>query len=114
MSNLAPPGTDWTEHEREHVSRLETLCRNVSDGELECSRTNAGDRWCMVYDQKRLRVVLHIARIERHCIVVWPGLGRSVKTDTMVAAVNMAIAGLSRMPERGGGNVRAARGAGDS
>jgi hypothetical protein len=64
MTKMTPlPGIDWSEHEREQVSRLEALCRNAPHLELECSRTDAGDPWCVIYDREHHRTVLHIARI---------------------------------------------------
>ena len=43
------PGTDWTENERAHIGRLETLCRSTEHWEM-CSFTDAGDPWCVIYD----------------------------------------------------------------
>ena len=39
---------------------------------LDCDHTDAGDPWCVIYDQQHHRIVLHIARIERRYVVVWP------------------------------------------
>jgi hypothetical protein len=44
-----------------------------------------------IYDQQDHRIVLHIARIERRYVVVWPRAGRSAETSSMTAAVEMAL-----------------------
>ena len=53
---------------------------------MECSHTDAGDPWCVIYDRREHRIVLHIARIDRRYVVVWPTRQRSVNTPTMEAA----------------------------
>jgi hypothetical protein len=95
MAGMAPsPGTDWTEDERAHIGRLETLCRSIEHWEMECSSTDAGDPWCVIYDRDGHRIVLHIARIERRYVVVWPPRRRLMNTATMNAAVDIALAEL--------------------
>ncbi len=65
MLNLAPgPGNDWTEEEHAHIRRLGKVCHDVGQWELECKHTDAGDPWCIIYDQDQHGVVLHIARID--------------------------------------------------
>jgi hypothetical protein len=97
MAAMAPsPGTDWTEDERTHIGRLETLCRRVEHWEMECSFTDACDPWCVIYDRHEHRIVLHIARIDRRYVVVWPSQ-RSVNMATMNAAVDKALAELVSM-----------------
>ena len=55
---MAPsPGTDWTEDERAHIGRLETLCRSTDHWEMECSFTDAGDPWCVIYDLQEHRIL---------------------------------------------------------
>jgi hypothetical protein len=90
MSSLAPPsGTNWTDQETAQIHRLRAAC----DGqfELECSKTDAGDPWCVLYDQDH-RVVLHLARIDRRYVIVWPLEHRSIKTATLEAAIDMVRA----------------------
>ena len=38
-----------------------------------------------------LWIILHIARIERRYVVVWPWESRSAETTSMTAAVEMAL-----------------------
>ena len=98
MAEMGPlPGTDWTEDERAHIERLEGLCRSVEHWEMECSFTDAGDPWCVIYDRQEDRIVLHIARIDRRYVVVWPQRERSVNMATMKAAVDHAFAELVSM-----------------
>ncbi len=41
MTGLAPSsGTDWTDHERGEIRRLEALCRNLGNWELGSKRTD--------------------------------------------------------------------------
>jgi hypothetical protein len=89
--HLPPRGNDWTEHERAEIRRLETACAGIECWGLECDHTDAGDPWCVIYDQHHHRIVLHIARIERRCVVVWPREGLSGETSSMTAAVEMAL-----------------------
>ena len=70
-------------------------CRSIAHWEMECSFTDAGDPWCVIYDRREHCIVLHIARIDRRYVVVWPRRRRSV--NTMKAAVDMALADLVSM-----------------
>ena len=91
---MAPsPGMDWTEDERAHIGRLETI-RSIDHWEMDCGFTDAGDPWCVIYDRDEHRIVLHIARIDRRYVVVWPPRQRSVNTVTIEAAVDIALAEL--------------------
>ena len=96
MLNLAPgPGNYWTEEEHAHISRLEALCRDVGHWELECKHTDVCDPWCVIYDKYQHKVVLHVARIDRRYIVVWPLQQRSVSRATMAAAVDLVLAEMA-------------------
>jgi hypothetical protein len=96
MVALAPsPGTDWSDDERLQIARLEAHCRTRDYWELECRHTDAGDPWCIVYDRHEHRIVLHIARIERRYVVVWPAVGRSEARATIEGAVEIALAQLA-------------------
>ena len=95
MVALAPsPGTDWTDDERAQITRLEALCRVRDSWELECRQTDAGDPWCIIYDRHQHRIVLHIGRIERRYVVVWPAVRRSETRTTIEDAVEIALAEL--------------------
>jgi hypothetical protein len=82
---------NWSEQERAEIGRLEALCSGTDRWSFECDHTDAGDPWCVIYDQQQHRIVLHIARIERRYVVVWPREGRSAETPSMTAAVEMAL-----------------------
>ena len=95
MATLAPlPGNDWTDHERNQIARLHALCRSSPHWELECRHTDAGDPWCIIYDRHEHLIILHIARIDRRYVVVWPAVQRSVTAPTIEGAVDMALAEL--------------------
>jgi hypothetical protein len=92
MVEVAPSsGTNWTDHERGEINRLEALCRKLGHWELECKRTDIGDPWCVVHDTYRDTVVLHIARIDRRYVVDWPGRQRSMTVATIEAAIDIAL-----------------------
>jgi hypothetical protein len=91
MSKLAPSGSDWNENEREHIGRLAAVCREAADWEMECNRSDAGDPWCIVYDRKRDRTVLHLARIDRRYLIVWPEGSKPVRMATIAKAVDTAL-----------------------
>jgi hypothetical protein len=84
-------GKNWSEQEHAEIGRLEALCSGTDQWSLECDHTDAGDPWCVIYDHQHHRIVLHIARIERRYVVVWPREGRSAETPSMIAAVEMAL-----------------------
>jgi len=88
------PDQDWTESERAEIRRLEKVCDASEHWTLECSQTDIGDPWCIVYDREHQRIILHIARIESQYVVVWPREQRSAKTAIMALAINMALDGL--------------------
>ena len=89
--NIPLRGKNWSEHERAEIARLEAVCSATDQWSLECDHTDAGDPWCVIYDQQHHRIVLHIARIERRYVVVWPRDGRSAETSSMTAAVELAL-----------------------
>ncbi len=92
MDQLPPgKGQDWTDAERAEIRRLEQVCRDAAHWELECSHTDAGDPWCVIYDRHSHRIVLHIARIDRRYVVVSSTQGRSGSKATMAAAVELAL-----------------------
>ena len=93
MAMLPPrPGRDWRGEECAHIDRLRTACKNTGHWELESSRTDAGDPWCLIYDCYQHRIVLHFARIDRRYVIVWPQLSRSASRTTIAAAVDLALA----------------------
>ena len=91
MTPLPPSRQDWSESERAELRRLEMVCEATDHWKLECSHTDVGDPWCIVYDQEEHRIILHIARIERQYVVVWPGENRSAKTSIMAVAIERAL-----------------------
>jgi hypothetical protein len=82
---------DWTADEKSQIERVRDLfCDPRWD--VECSHTDEGDPWCIVYDQERGAIVLHVARINRRYVVVWPGYG-SENFMTMEAAIKRIARG---------------------
>ena len=90
---MLPPlsGSAWSESECAHIDRLRTVCKNAVHWELESSRTDAGDPWCIIYDRHQHLIILHFARIDRRYVIVWPQLKRSANRATIAAAVDLAL-----------------------
>jgi hypothetical protein len=73
------------------------LCKQRDGLELECTHTDEGDPWCVVYDQTRGRIVLHIARIDRSYFIVSPPRTKSARATTMSQAVEVALQDLEQV-----------------
>jgi len=92
---IAPrPGFDWTDAERAEIGRLEKICNASKNWLLECSYTDAGDPWCIIYDHDQQSIILHIARIDRQYVIVWPREQRSETGPIMTVAIEIALEGL--------------------
>ena len=100
MTTRPLPDHDWTESERAEIRRLEKVCDASEHWTLACSHTDIGDPWCVVYDREHHRIILHIARIDRQYVVVWPREQRSAKTAIMALAIAMALDGLELQKAR--------------
>ena len=87
---------EWTSEELREIDRIRAVCVKHGDLELECSHTDEGDPWCVVYDQTRGRIVLHIARIDRCYIIVSPRREKSARSHSMAEAVEIALTELER------------------
>jgi hypothetical protein len=94
MTTFPFPGTDWNDDERAEIRRLKKVCDDFDEWVLECSHTDAGDPWCIVYDQRRHGIIVHFARLDRQYLVVWPREQRSAKTSIMAVAIDIALEGL--------------------
>jgi hypothetical protein len=92
LTHIAPCATDWTDWERDELDRLQALCEGIQEWELERGHTDAGDPWCIIYDQQNHFTVLHIARIDRRYVVLWPQEGWSDSKATVTAAVEICLA----------------------
>jgi hypothetical protein len=69
MTTLPLNGQDWTESEQAEIRRQSCVMRPRAG--LGISHMDGGDPWCIIYDEQRQRIPLHIARIERQYVVVW-------------------------------------------
>jgi hypothetical protein len=58
---LPKKGREWTNEEETEIARLRAVCGDGQHWTLECSHTDEGDPWCVVFNQPHHRVVLHIA-----------------------------------------------------
>ena len=100
MTTRPLPGQDWTDNERAEIRRLEKVCDASEHWTVECTQTDVGDPWCIVYDHQHHRIILHIARIEGQYVVVWPREQRSAKTAIMALAIDMALERLKSQRRR--------------
>jgi hypothetical protein len=100
MAIPPPPASDWADNERAEIRRLEQLCDASQDWLLECSHTDVGDPWCIIYDQQQEGIILHIARIDRQYVVVWPREQRSTKSTIMAVACVGRSGVTFRLPGR--------------
>jgi hypothetical protein len=100
MAIPPPSGSDWTDDERAEIRRLEQLCDASKNLSLECSRTDAGDPWCIIFDQQQEGIILHIARIDRQYLIVWAREQRSEKSAIMAVAIDIAVEGLKSYRRR--------------
>jgi hypothetical protein len=90
---LPPPsGVGWTDVELAEIERLKRLCRGPKGWELVCDQSDAGDPWTIIYDRTEERIIVHIARINRRYIVVFPMHARSHWTATLRSAIDIALA----------------------
>jgi hypothetical protein len=94
MPILLPPNApDWSAEELAEIDRLKASCEASVCWETNCSHTDEGEPWCAVFDREAPDAVLvHIARIDRRYVVVWPQGGRTVTTTSIKAAVDLAVA----------------------
>ena len=95
--SVLPCRGDWTGQELCEIDRVRAVCEKRSGLELECSHTDEGDPWCVVYDQTRGLILLHIARIDRCYIIVSPRQTTSTRCTSIAQAVETALMYLSQV-----------------
>jgi hypothetical protein len=77
------------------IERLKRACRRVDCyWDVECGCSDEGDPWCAVYDWRRDRPVLHVARIDGNYVTVFPLRLGSSQSATLRAAMDAALIGL--------------------
>ena len=100
------PGT-WSNGSNDEIAQIERLkraCRGIDRyWDVECGCSDEGDPWCAVYDWRRDRPIVHVARIDGSYVTVFPsGLGSS-QNATLRAAMDAALIGLFLTPVRSDG-----------
>ena len=95
--SVLPCRGDWTGQELCEIDRVRAVCEKRSGLELECSHTDEGDPWCVVYDQTRGLILLHIARIDRCYVIVSPRQTKSARRASMAEAVEIALKVLAQV-----------------
>jgi hypothetical protein len=82
---------------------LQNACGQTEHWRLDFSHTEAGDPWCIMYDERQRRTVFDISRIDDSYVVAWPSRGQTAKTGTMADAVELALARLAVDASHNGG-----------
>lgn len=85
---------DWTDSERVALSVLEQYCADKYV--LECSHTDEGDPWCVVFIKGRHEILLHVAKLDRGYVAVSPLEHRSMCTNSFHDAIRFGLAALER------------------
>jgi hypothetical protein len=94
--SVAPRRGDWTQQELGEIDRIRAVCEeHPGFAELECSHTDEGDPWCIVYVRNSGRIILHIARIDRCYVIVAPRQAMSSRSTSMTDAVEIALRQLA-------------------
>ena len=84
------------------IERLKRACRRVDYyWDVECGCSDEGDPWCAVYDWRRDRTVLHVARIDGRYLVAFPLSMHTSSTATLQAAIDAALIELAKSTSRG-------------
>ena len=94
--SVTPRRGDWTHQELCELDRIRAECTPHSSFELQCSHTDEGDPWCIVWDREREFAVLHIARIDCQYVMARPYHPKLFTTPSLSAAVNAALDELHR------------------
>src|SRR4051794_33754073 len=102
MANRAPLAVtqrrgDWTEQELCEIDRIRARCSPHSSLELQCSHTDQGDPWCIVFDREREEIILHIARIDCRYVMARARQPKLFTTSSLSAAINAALDELHRV-----------------
>jgi hypothetical protein len=95
---LAPStGREWTEAELVEIHRLKVSCEKRRHYALTCDQTDAGDPWCVIHDRSLDSIVLHLARIDRRYVVVFPSDKTAARWfSTIRAAIDLALQQVGR------------------
>jgi hypothetical protein len=90
---VLPPasGAAWTDAELGEIERLKAICSEHKDWELECDRSDSGDPWAVIYDSAQEWTVVHLARIDRRYVAVFPTLARLYRAATLRSAIDVVV-----------------------
>ena len=94
--SATPRRGDWTQQELCEFDRIRSECTPHSSFELQCSHTDEGDPWCIVWDRERELVVLHIARIDCRYVMARASHPKPLTVASLSVAINAALDELHR------------------
>ena len=85
----------WSDRELHAIQRLRDASRAFVALEWEGGHSDEGDPWCIIHDTERKQVILHIARIDRHYVVVCPARAHVYRVSYLTAVVETALRELN-------------------
>jgi len=90
---IAPrSGSDWTEPELQLLRPLGMVCKANDGIEVAFGRTDEQDPWCTF--QAAEEIICCLARIDRHYILSFPLLNRTISSTTLEPLIESAHAAL--------------------
>jgi hypothetical protein len=97
-SSSTPRAWDGSTVEVAQIERLKRACRRIDCyWDVECGCSDENDPWCAIYDWRRDRPVLHVARIDGRYLVVFPLCARTLLVATLRSAIDAALAELTNL-----------------
>ena len=81
---------NWTSNEKLELERLRTAYPSPQF-EMECDLTEDGDPWCVVSDSGLDRIIVHIARIGRNYIIIFPERNMSKRVAQIKTAIDLVV-----------------------
>ena len=101
MSNVFRfPRGEWTDEERDALSRLEEYCADKYV--LECNHTDEGDPWCVVFLKGQHEILLHLAKLDNGYVAISPRQHRTVRTRHFADVIRFGLDVLASTAERVG------------
>jgi hypothetical protein len=98
LTSSSAPRT-WDKGSSDEIAQIERLkraCRKVDYyWDVDCGCSDEGDPWCAVYDWRRDRPVVHVARIDGSYVTEFPFRLRSSLSATLRTAIDAALAGIT-------------------
>ena len=85
---LAPPSANWNSCEQSELNRL-AAAYPPPHFDIQFGITEDGDPWCAVSDSGLDRVIVHIARLSRSYVVIFPDRNLNKKVAHIKTAIDL-------------------------